>query len=123
MFYRRTRHGKERQIVSSDFVLATFQLSKHVTQTLFVNSTQFKDHSPSKSSQLSIECCPISNEVGRNDNFLVKARKLSILPTSLDISYIRQHFIRILYSSHNNPCFQCNIAISLRIFLSHSHVR
>ena len=33
-------------------------------------------------------CCrisKISNVVGRNDNFLAKARKLSILPTSLDI--------------------------------------
>ena len=39
----------------------------------------------------------ISNSVGRNDNFLAKARKLSILPTSLDIFDIRQHFIRILY--------------------------
>ena len=27
----------------------------------------------------------ISNSVGRNDNFLAKARKLSILPTSSDI--------------------------------------
>ena len=27
----------------------------------------------------------MSNSVGRNDNFLAKARKLSILPTSLDI--------------------------------------
>ena len=26
----------------------------------------------------------ISNSVGRNDNFLAKARKLSILPTELD---------------------------------------
>ena len=39
----------------------------------------------------------ISNSVGRNDNFLVKARKLSILPTSLDSFDIRQHYIRILY--------------------------
>ena len=40
----------------------------------------------------------MSNSVGRNDNFLTKARKLSILPTSLDISDIRQHFVRILYT-------------------------
>ena len=39
----------------------------------------------------------MSNSVGRNDNFLVKARKLSILPTSLDIFDIPQHYIRILY--------------------------
>ena len=30
----------------------------------------------------------ISNWVGRNDNFLAKARKLPILPTSLDIYLI-----------------------------------
>ena len=39
----------------------------------------------------------IPNSVGRNDNFLAKARKLSILRPSLDIFYIRQHYIRILY--------------------------
>ena len=38
--------------------------------------------------------------VGRNDNFLAKARKLSILPTSLDIFDIRHHYIRILYICH-----------------------
>ena len=31
----------------------------------------------------------ISNSVGRNDNFLSKARKLSILPSSLDILIYR----------------------------------
>ena len=39
----------------------------------------------------------LSNSVGRNDNFLAKARKFSILPTSLDSFEIRQHFMRILY--------------------------
>ena len=39
------------------------------------------------------------NPVGRNDNFLAKARKLSFLQISLDIFDIRQHYIRILYSS------------------------
>ena len=39
----------------------------------------------------------MSNEVARNDNFLPKARNLSILPTSLDIFDTRQHYIRILY--------------------------
>ena len=39
----------------------------------------------------------IYNSVGRNDNFLAKARKLPILPTSLDIFDIRQHYMRILY--------------------------
>ena len=33
----------------------------------------------------------ISNSAGRNDNFLAKALKLSILPTSLDIFDIREH--------------------------------
>ena len=45
-------------------------------------------------------CCRISNisnSVWRNDNFLAKARKLSILPTSLDIFDIRHHYVRILY--------------------------
>ena len=37
------------------------------------------------------------NSVGRNDNFLAKARKLSILPTLLDIFDIKQHYIRNLY--------------------------
>ena len=41
----------------------------------------------------------MSNSVERNDNFLAKARKLSILSTSLDIFDIRQHYIRILYIS------------------------
>ena len=38
------------------------------------------------------------NEIGRDDNFLAKTRKLSILPTSLDIFDIRQHYVRILYT-------------------------
>ena len=33
----------------------------------------------------------------RNDNFLARARKLSILSTSLDIFDIQQYYIRILY--------------------------
>ena len=41
----------------------------------------------------------MSNSLERNDNFLAKARKLSILPTSLDIFDIRQLYIRILYLS------------------------
>ena len=39
----------------------------------------------------------ISNSIERNSNVLAKARQLSILPTSLDIFDIRQHFIRILF--------------------------
>ena len=39
----------------------------------------------------------MSNSVGRNDNFLAKARKLSFLLTSLDIFDIRQHNTRIVY--------------------------
>ena len=38
----------------------------------------------------------ISNSFGRNDNFLAKARWLSILPTSLDIFDIQQFYISIL---------------------------
>ena len=37
------------------------------------------------------------NEAGRNDNCLGKARQFSILPTSLDIFDIRQHYVCILY--------------------------
>ena len=40
----------------------------------------------------------MSDSVVRNDNFLSKARKLSILPTPLDIFDIRQHYVRILYT-------------------------
>ena len=36
--------------------------------------------------------------VGKNDNFLAKAGKFSILPTLLDIFfYLRQHFVCIFY--------------------------
>ena len=41
----------------------------------------------------------MSNEIRRNDNFLAKARKLSILLISLDVFVIRQHYVRILYIS------------------------
>ena len=53
-----------------------------------------------KINRIHIQCCcisKISNSVGRNDNFLAKAWKLSILPTSLDIFDIWQHYVRILY--------------------------
>ena len=39
----------------------------------------------------------MSNEVGRIDNFRALARKLSFLPTELDIFDIIQHYIRILF--------------------------
>ena len=45
-------------------------------------------------------CClisKISNSVGRKDNFLAKARKVSFMPTELDIFDIPQHYILILY--------------------------
>ena len=38
----------------------------------------------------------IKNSFGRKDNFVAKARRLSFLPTSLDIFDI-QHHLRILY--------------------------
>ena len=37
----------------------------------------------------------MSNSVGRIDNFRALARKLSFLPTELDIFDIRQHYVRI----------------------------
>ena len=39
----------------------------------------------------------ISNEVERIDNFLTLSRKLSFLPTDLDIFDIWQHYISILF--------------------------
>ena len=39
----------------------------------------------------------MSNEVGRIDNFRALARKLSFLPTELDIFDIRQHYVRIIF--------------------------
>ena len=45
----------------------------------------------------------MSNSVGRNDNFFAKARKLSILQTSLDIFDIQQHYVRVLYIYKDLP--------------------
>ena len=39
----------------------------------------------------------ISNKVGTTDNFRALMRKLSFLPTGLNIFDIRQHYVRILY--------------------------
>ena len=50
---------------------------------------------------LVLSCIKKSKLVGRNDNFLAKARKVSILPTLLDVFDIRQHYIRILYLSYH----------------------
>ena len=44
----------------------------------------------------------ISNSVGRNDDFIAKAGKLSILQTLLDIFYIRQHYVCILFDCHKS---------------------
>ena len=65
----------------------------------------FKDHTSSKldfidpcivNTYTVLSCIKKSNEVGRIDNFRALARKLSFLPTELDICDIRQHYIRIL---------------------------
>ena len=53
--------------------------------------------------------------VGRN-HFLAKARKLSILPNSLDIFDIRQYYIRILYFP---SVFQCQPSSSPYVNDSH----
>ena len=45
-------------------------------------------------------------------NFLDKARKLSILPTSLDIFDIRQHYVRILYIDTSNTTCQAYLFIA-----------
>ena len=39
----------------------------------------------------------MTNEVGRIDNFLALAKKLSFLPTELDIFDIQQYYVRILF--------------------------
>ena len=47
-----------------------------------------------------VQCCyrsKISNSVGRIDNFRALTRKLSFFPIKLDIFYIRQHYVSILY--------------------------
>ena len=46
----------------------------------------------------------ISNEIGRIDNFRSLARKLSFLPTELDIFDIRQHYVRILFMFQRLIC-------------------
>ena len=56
----------------------------------------------------------ISNSVERNDNFLAKARKLSILPSPLDIFYIRQHDIHTFYIFTGNLYIQCRIVYLYR---------
>ena len=43
----------------------------------------------------------MSKSVERNDNFLAKARKLSILPTSLNIFDILQHYRPNVFSIYN----------------------
>ena len=57
----------------------------------------------------------ISNEVGRIDNLRSLARKLSFLPTQLNIFDIRQHYIRILF------IFQRLILLSFIISNSDKH--
>ena len=47
----------------------------------------------------------MSNEVGRIDNFRALARKLSFLQTELDISDIRQHYVRILFIFQRPICW------------------
>ena len=46
----------------------------------------------------------ISNEIGTIDNFRALARKLSFLPTELDIFDIQQHFVCILFIFQNLTC-------------------
>ena len=66
----------------------------------------------------------MSNSVGRNDNFLAKARKLSIRPTSLDIfdRPIRQHYKAKKYSflqtSLDNFDIRQHYTYSLSLFVS-----
>ena len=52
----------------------------------------------------------MTNEVGRIDNFLALARKLSFLPTELDIFDIQQHYVRILFIFQR---FICSVLLFL----------
>ena len=57
--------------------------------------------------RIRIKCChisKISNEVGRIDNFRALARKLSFLPTELDIFDIWQQYARILFIFQRLTC-------------------
>ena len=69
-----------------------------------------------KIKRIRIQCrliSKISNSVGRNDNFLVKARKLSILSTSLEIFDKRQHYVRILYLHFTKTYFASRLLQAL----------
>ena len=57
----------------------------------------------------------ISNKVGRIDNFLAKARKLSILPTLLDIFDERQHYKSFLfvYCCEEDNLLLCNQTVTV----------
>ena len=86
-------------------VIRTCNPFPNAAQFMFVG---FRNNKLNKSDvEMSIECVQsvavhkkISNSVGINDNFLAKARKLSFIPTLLDIFGIR-HYIRIRYVSFN----------------------
>ena len=59
----------------------------------------------------------MSNSVERNDNFLAKARKLSILSTSSDIFDIRQHYIRSpIQRAHKPRNNISNVRIARRMY-------
>ena len=47
----------------------------------------------------------MSNEVGGIDNLRAMRRKLSFLPTELDIFYIWQHYVRILFIFQHPICW------------------
>ena len=57
----------------------------------------------------------MSTEVGKIDNFPAWARKLSFLPTELDIFDIRQHYVRIVF------IFQRLILLSFIISYTDKH--
>ena len=83
-------------------VITTAKLSLYTAKCMFdgVRNNKMQQMRRGKINRIRIYCCrisKISNSVGRHDNFLAKARKLSILPTLSDIFDIRQYYIRILY--------------------------
>ena len=65
-----------------------------------VRNNKIKKNQKLKMNRIRTYCClisKISNSVGRKDNFLAKARKVSFMPTELDMFDIPQHYILILY--------------------------
>ena len=72
----------------------------NVVVFLLVGKTEKQILGKRETKRIRIKCCrisKISKEVGRIDKVRALARKLSFLPTELDIFNIRQHYVLILF--------------------------